>query len=390
MSTTNQTPSFARGKVNLREKNGGIEIYFSYGGQRKTLGAGSYTPANLKAAEIKVKQIELDIISGNFDPTLDKYRSQKRLERKEKAQLQTPLSIWEPFLKQLALQTKVTTQGYNEGFISLFKKVGEVDVLKAEDVKEKLLKVTTVDQTKRALAKLSAACKWAVKKGILPSNPYQDMAGEMPRFRYQTDPKPNAFSQEEVHQILEAFRNDKRAGHSFACYAPLVEFWFLTGCRPSEGIGLQWKHVSPDFQQITFETAITQAGGKGAVRVELSKNNRKRSVTCSARLKALLEFIRPEHYKPEDLVFPSPRGGPVNYNNFCQRAWDTLVDPIKPDTTPYSCRDTFITTQILAKQPTYLIAKWCDTSIKMIEGHYADVLKMAEFAPTDYTMPSEI
>ena len=61
----------------------------------------------------------------------------------------------------------------------------------------------------------------------------------------------------------------------------------------------------------------------------------------------MLLSIRPESVDPEQLVFPAPKGKSITYNNFCNSAWKKIVDPIKLETTPYSCRDTFITTQIL-------------------------------------------
>jgi hypothetical protein len=38
-------------------------------------------------------------------------------------------------------------------------------------------------------------------------------------------------------------------GIGYSYYAPFVEFLFLTGCRPSEAIGLQWKHVISDYSK---------------------------------------------------------------------------------------------------------------------------------------------
>ena len=47
----------------------------SWQGQRYYLSLGvPDTAINRKAAEQKARQIELDFVSGNFDPTLDKYR----------------------------------------------------------------------------------------------------------------------------------------------------------------------------------------------------------------------------------------------------------------------------------------------------------------------------
>jgi integrase len=52
-----------------------LPIVFRFGGKRHYLSTGfSDTATNRKLAEIKARQIELDIISGNFDFSLDKYR----------------------------------------------------------------------------------------------------------------------------------------------------------------------------------------------------------------------------------------------------------------------------------------------------------------------------
>ncbi|PZU97156.1 MAG: hypothetical protein DCF32_20890 [Leptolyngbya sp.] len=72
-------------------------------------------------------------------------------------------------------------------------------------VKEGREKVTTVHQTKKTLMQLSAACKCAVKHGLVQVNPYEGMANEMPQYRYQVEPEPNAFTEEEREQVIEAF-----------------------------------------------------------------------------------------------------------------------------------------------------------------------------------------
>ncbi|MGI0488163.1 tyrosine-type recombinase/integrase [Pantanalinema rosaneae CENA516] len=250
--------------------------------------------------------------------------------------------------------------------------------------------MTTVHQTKRALTQLNSACEWAVKHKLIDSNPYQGMAKEMPKYRYQLEPRPDAFTEEERDRIIEAFKNHRGnwngrgyTGISYAHYSSFVEFLFLTGCRPSEAIGLQWKHITDDNGFIQFEGSVTTSGNGTPVRVSGSKNNQKRRFPCSERLRQLLRSIRSERLNPEALVFPSPKGKFIIYNNFCNNAWNRIVDPIKPDTTPYACRDTFITTQILKGVPESVIAKWCDTSVQMIQTYYADYLKLLSLRPVD-------
>ncbi|MGH2415545.1 MAG: tyrosine-type recombinase/integrase, partial [Microcystaceae cyanobacterium] len=225
--------------------------------------------------------------------------------------------------------------------------------------------------------------------GLVTKNPFDGIASEMPKFNYQDNPNPQAFSKDQVEAIIKAFKEHQgnfngrgMTGISYAHYAPLVEFWFKTGCRPSEAIGLRWENVSLDCSIITFCCSIVSCHGRN-ISVNKSKNNRTRKFPCSESLRTLLLSIRPNDYNPDDLVFPSPSGKPVNYTNFSKRAWKTIVNPIKPNTTPYSCRDTFITNQIVCGAPETAIAKWTDTSVEMIEKHYADVLKLDAIRPVD-------
>lgn len=149
--------------------------------------------------------------------------------------------------------------------------------------------------------------------------PYVGMANEMPKPRYMTDPQPNAFSLEEMDQVLGAFCSDRRRGMSYRHYAPLVEFLFRVGCRPSEAVGLTWGNISPDCGTIYFTGALVQVRNR-RVRSEGSKNNKTRSLSVSLATQELLQRIKPEDPAPESLVFPSPVGGSINYRNFSRRA----------------------------------------------------------------------
>jgi integrase len=199
------------------------------------------------------------------------------------------------------------------------------------------------------------------QESLISSNTFDGMAQELPKYRYQVDPKPNAFTEEERDQVIEAFKNDARKGMNYRRYAPFVEFLFCVGCRPSEAIGLRWKHISDDFGTIHFEESLVQIGNR-RVRSEGSKNNTTRTIAISHRVQELLKGIAPEVMDPGALVFTGKGGDSISYRNFSRRAWTQITTPIKPDTTPYSCRDTFITTQLIKGVPSSVIAKWCDTS----------------------------
>lgn len=344
------------------------------------------TPANRKVAEAKARQIELDYLTGTFDPTLEKYQPKTHLKV-----VPTPIApikkaftvqeLWEAYTVYRSSAVKATTKHYHSVFTKLFQKLPELPFSDALRVKQELELATTVGYVKRALGQLDAACKWGVKHKLIESNPYSGMAQDMPKFNYQLNPSPNAFTEAEMERVIHAFRTDERPGINYQHYTDLVEFWFLTGCRPSEAYGLQWKHVSDDFSHVRFERSITTSGGGIPMLMEGSKNNKKRKFPCNERLAELLKRRKGNSNCPEDLVFPGVKGGWITHNNFCNNAWTKVVDPIKPDTSPYACRDTFITLQILKGTPETAIAKWCDTSLEMIAKYYADATKLSQLRP---------
>lgn len=64
-----------KGQVSVVVSHTRLQLRFRHGGKRHTLSIGlPDTTVNRKAAEAKARQIELDIVSGNFDSTLGKYK----------------------------------------------------------------------------------------------------------------------------------------------------------------------------------------------------------------------------------------------------------------------------------------------------------------------------
>jgi integrase len=120
---------------------------------------------------------------------------------------------------------------------------------------------TTPNTTKRVLTQLGACCKWAVKSKLIAVNPFLGMAADikLPKGRGE-DADINPFSPEERDLIIEHFKTVNSE------YASLVEFMFRTGCRPSEAIALQWRHISPTSKTVTFEQAITASENGLAVK----------------------------------------------------------------------------------------------------------------------------
>lgn len=68
-------------------------------------------------------------------------------------------------------------------------------------------------------------------------------------------------------------------------------------------------------------------------------------------------------------IFTSSVGKPIIYRNYV-RAWDRVMPK---DTTPYCCRDTFISQQVERGVPPAVIAQWVGNSVTVIERHYLKV-----------------
>lgn len=386
-----RTGRSSKGSVGVEAFQGRLRLRLPrelYNGKQKYLSLGlPDTDINRRVAEAKANLLEADIRLERFDYTLAKYGKQPSqaqltvVEALKTAGL--PIcELWARYFDHKRSSLKPKTIEKYENFARLFDKLDGLDTSDALAVKKKLEVVTTTSRTKDALMYLSSACRWGMKHSLVAANPFDGMAQEMPKHKYITDPNPNAFSEEERDAIIEAFKHDHRKGMNYQGYAAFVEFLFFTGCRPSEAVGLRWRHISADCTSVSFEGSLVQIGNK-RVPSKGSKNNRTRKLAISPRLQTLLLAIKPENASPNALVFPSPDGDSINYRNFSRRAWAAIVDPIKPDTTPYCCRDTFITLQLLKGVPSAIVAKWCDTSTQMIDKNYADKLKLAQLRPQD-------
>jgi integrase len=220
-----KTPSgkSPKGSVQVVNSHDRLQLRFRFGGKRHCLSLGfSDSLSNRKLAEMRAKEIELDILSGHFDQTLERYKPVSALSTvpdiktpPESKFCVAPKDLWEQYTQYRAAGLKETTRHYHASFTRLFAQVGEVPVMDALRVKAALEKVTTIYQTKRALGQLASACRWGKKHNLVEANPYEGMSNEMPKYRYQLEPKPNAFSEEEREQVLEAFRKDERPGMTY-------------------------------------------------------------------------------------------------------------------------------------------------------------------------------
>jgi integrase len=366
------------GSIAISIQNERLRLQFPrswFSGQQKYLSLGvSDTSDNRLHAKNLAREIEWAYSKGTFDPTLETYKP-KAYNPETLAEM-TISNLWEEYcgyksrsLKPASIHYLVSTIGRH------INECPHQQIAKALEIRAWLLGVTTPNMARRIIHSLTTAVTWGAKHQRIPiHNPFLHMAGDI-RIDH-TDPSPNAFNLVEKERCLRAFYAHK----DYSFYAPLVKFWFLCGCRPSEGIGLQWEQIATDYSKIRFDRSITHIDGK-VIYNKQSKTNRSRWFPCNDELKQFLIEHRTKQLHPS-LVFPSKHHAPINYDNFSKRAWDKVIDPIlQRASTPYSCRDTFITEQIAKGIPIGLIAKWVDNSTEMIERYYLDVSSIDHIKP---------
>ncbi len=363
-----------------------------FNGKQKTLSLGLVdTQNNRDIATHRLKMIQQDIDLEQFDFTLERYKPKKDIQDhiENKYPEITLLFLWSIYFKYKKPMLKESTINYYETSIAPYlKNSGIQSPYKALELREWLLVNTSESMAKRVLTYVNAAFKWGLQHNFVQgNNPYEGMPNEL-RHKFQEEAKPNAFTAIEKQAVLDAFANHKGnfngyklTGRTYQHYFNFVKFLFLTGCRPNEAVGLQWGDILGDFERVKFDGGIVQLTTGKKVRTQKSKTNKVREFPCNEELRNFLRTIKNIDSTLDSLIFPSPTGKSINYGNFSSNAWSKLVDPIKTDTTPYSCRDTFITEQILKGVNPAIIGKWCDTSTQTIEKHYFDILNLNHVLP---------
>lgn len=198
-----------------------------------------------------------------------------------------------------------------------------------------------------------------------------------------------AFTKDERDTIIKAFYESPRLGDRQA--ATLIEFLFLTGCRPGEAFALEWRDVflGHDKDYIRFSKSYN-----GQLKnTQTTKTGEIRLFKVYPKLNKLLLRIKPDNAQSNDLVFTNTRGGA--YNSGCIGiVWNGKPDTNKDGTrdenpgvvtrlvkaslishylSPYHARHTFITLQAEAGADLFLLATICGNSIEVIQRHYLGI-----------------
>jgi len=238
------------------------------------------------------------------------------------------LEIWDAWVADLDLPLATKADHYQ----TLRRQILKASPLSSETSWLLGLEIAPATFNKK-LGYLRACCNWAKSEGLLGVNPWLKVK---PRRNSKEIIKP--FSQDEAVRIIAGFEE------SYPAWVPFAKFLFLSGCRMSEVIGLQWKHVDFERQEICICESLAQCkDGNGYERVrKTTKTGSVRFLKINAELAKLFEQLSPARKNSEDLIFKNPSGtGHIDSNNFRDRWKKVLAATNTPYRRPHIIRHSF-------------------------------------------------
>ena len=358
-----------KGKVKIEADKGWLRIRFSHLGKRHafTLGMPD-NKINRTAAQSTVTRIELDILSGNFDPTLRKYKPEKVVDAYRQDR-ETVTALYQRWMAHKAKEVSPKTMEKFRATLTYLsqhfdgKPVEFVGEQAAEafvkwqrtGVKTTQGKNLSLVQVKRRTEELEACWRWANAE----SNPWESLAA---RIRIPPKQAPKPFTKSEMKAIIQGFKDSQFYSH----YAPYVQFLFATGCRTGEAIGLKWKHLNDDCSVVWIGESLSRGVRKA------TKTNRARTIDLPLSTVQMLLDLRSPSCDPEATVFTSPTGLAMDDHNFTQRAWKAVLTSAGVEyRKPYITRSTLISHALEQGMNPVTVAQLTGHDVETLYSNYS-------------------
>ena len=379
----NNPPQRRKGKVGVSSYNRVLRLSlprFLYGRKQKYLYLGlKDNLTNRKFAEAKAQQIEADILYERFDPTLERYKSQKTVKIEQPKPSQTLSGLYKQYIE--IRRSTVRPGTWKNGYKVMLGHIQRSPFAEIHPDKDttgyaqKMLdwasQTLTPDTCRRLMVQLNACLKWAIesKRVKLERSPFEGMATKAKRLIKKTEDEErdiHPFTRSERDAIIEAFRTS-----SHHCnYYRYVVFCFYVGCRPSEAIALTWNDIASDLSKITFKNVIVASVG-GTEKCSGLKTQRKRVFPCNSQVQELLREIQSTRQSSNDLVFISAKGKEFSPGYF-REIWVKILNSLEIEyRKPYQTRHTFVTLCLEAGLDAKDVARLVGNSPEIIYRHYA-------------------
>jgi len=176
------------------------------------------------------------------------------------------------------------------------------------------------------------------------------------RVAYEPDP----FGEAERDVLVDYFRRKDPQSY------PLVYTLFHTGLRTGEVVGLRWGAV--DLRAGTLTVRYSRTRGEDN---PPKTQNSQRTITLQPDVVAILRAAQPLYVTPDTFVFTTPTGRPLDTDRFVESRWHRALRAT--GTRPrkfYATRHTFISVALSRGCKAKWVAKYCGTSLEMLDRHY--------------------
>ncbi len=286
-------------------------------------------------------KIENDVLAGNFDPTLQRYRHKATAEtvscQKPAIRLRLNwLAIWDGYVENLNLKSQTKADHYEMIRRQIIK--AKNPLLKETDwlINSKLATSTF----NRRLSALRLAIQWAIAQKLIVDDPLKKIKNRQSTLEEEekSEAKKAPFNSEEITKIINYFQE------KHPTYSPFVEFLLFSGVRTGEAVGLRWKDVDLEKKIVTIAQSISrERGGYKKIRKRPKTLQSLRSLKMSERIYQLFIRINPEKNTPDELIFKSPHGCIIDHGNFRANYWKPALEKLEISyRKPYATRHTLL------------------------------------------------
>ena len=330
-----------KGTVAIVLRGNMLNLRWTHGGKRYRLPLGmNDTPVNRYLAQGKASDIQADIAYGRFDATLAKYRGQSQ----ESSTAVSTVELFKQFMEHQK-QEGTSGQSLSSRYKPLLSNLQRFEQsIEDVDTAREFVEVLRSRQSPRIanqnLSLLKSFGRWCVQAGHIVENPFTPLKPIKGGKRVKTA-KPLTI--EEVRRFLETIREDQ----TYAYFHDFCYVLFALGLRPSEAIGLRWKHLDLSRAEVMICESLSRSpDGKSAGYArerKTTKTENSRVLPLSERLVAMFNSRYSPKVKSDDLVFTSKTGKPIDDRNFRERVWKRTCEKAGIEyRSPYIARHTLL------------------------------------------------
>ena len=241
-----------------------------------------------------------------------------------------------------------------------------------EQLRQRGVGVTTINRALhhalRALLRDARRSREGVARDLFDRTLWQ-------RLDEDTDSDPDPYDEEERRLILEHFRAEN--GHWYA----FVYFQFFQGARPSEATALRRRDVDLRHEVVHIKRSRVATS---EARTKTKKS--KRTIRLHPGTVAVLRDAWPIHADPDDYVFKTTTGSPVDQANFYKRLWIPALRRLGLRERPfYNTRHSYVSYMLSIGKRLAFVSAQTGHSIRTLERHYKKYLPQED----DLTLPTD-